>query len=480
MVQPTVQIDFFGETPPGEATRYIVGRYTRKLVEQVLKDLEEFSLKLNLKEKALSQLYNTIICVEGKIKPFAERILKQVVYKLILDEESTIAHRVLKITELLGLYVETEFLVPMIVQHLTDQDSKTVPLFVQSCLTALSAVITHSSVRFADQFDSQMDKLLDLIVSSDYLQCENADVLARTAMVTNNIVFAGGQKSCKPRQHVLFKILLQLASSPLIESQRGLVNGTIDLLARNCGLEKGSDLFSCELEQLIIEMKEDYENWTRSSPERFIFDLLVRRAETAVVDFWEEILEIIAMNIDFSKDVELRFDMLSLCEHLLQQENLHSTIIFYTEILIRMILMPCTEWRAGMPIGKIRKASVICLIKVMEQKLIEKEKLTAIIPDLINKLKSPLDDDWLHDLRFASVVLLSKLMDFMGHDMDRESFNEIYPELLKRLDDAQDGIRIETCKAFEVFFDNLPSEWSSSLYPYTVKQIFIHIDDPNQ
>ena len=62
--------------------------------------------------------------------------------------------------------------------------------------------------------------------------------------------------------------------------------------------------------------------------------------------------------------------------------------------------------------------------------------MTALLPDLINKLKSPLDDDWLHDLRFASVVLLGKLMEFMGKDMDREGFNEIYPELLKRLDDA--------------------------------------------
>lgn len=85
-----------------------------------------------------------------------------------------------------------------------------------------------------------------------------------------------------------------------------------------------------------------------------------------MIDYWEEILEIIAMNIDHSKDVELRFDMLSLVEHLLMQENLHSTIIFYTEILIRLVLMPCTEWRAGMPIGKIRKAAVICLIKLME------------------------------------------------------------------------------------------------------------------
>ena len=82
-------------------------------------------------------------------------------------------------------------------------------------------------------------------------------------------------------------------------------------------MDDASDLFSCELQSLIIEMKEDYENWTRNTPERFIFDMLVRRSQTAVVDYWEEILEIIAMNIDHSKDVELRFDMLSLVEHLL-------------------------------------------------------------------------------------------------------------------------------------------------------------------
>ena len=65
--QQLVQIDFFGDAPPGEATRYIVSRYTNKLVEAILKDLEEFSLKVNLKEKSLNQLYNLIVCVEVKI-----------------------------------------------------------------------------------------------------------------------------------------------------------------------------------------------------------------------------------------------------------------------------------------------------------------------------------------------------------------------------------------------------------------------------
>ena len=56
---------------------------------------------------------------------------------------------------------------------------------------------------------------------------------------------------------------------------------------------------------------------------------------------------------------------------------------------------------------------------------------------------------------------------------------ELYEQLLKRLDDAQDFIRIETAKAFEVFFDMLPVGWSSGLYDYTVKHIFIHLDDGN-
>lgn len=152
-----VTIDYFGETPPGEATRYIVSRYTNKLVETILRDIDDYSLKNHLKEKALSQLYNLIVCVEVKIQPFVEKILRQIVYKLILDEEPEIANRVLRITELLGLYVPTEYLIPMIVSHLTDQESKQVPLFVQSCLSALSAVITNSSQRFAPQFEGQMD-----------------------------------------------------------------------------------------------------------------------------------------------------------------------------------------------------------------------------------------------------------------------------------------------------------------------------------
>jgi hypothetical protein len=66
-------------------------------------------------------------------------------------------------------------------------------------------------------------------------------------------------------------------------------------------------------------MQESYENWDRHTPDRFIFDLLVRRSNTALIDKFEDILQIIAANVDNSKEYELRMDMLALVEFIIQQ-----------------------------------------------------------------------------------------------------------------------------------------------------------------
>lgn len=119
-----------------------------------------------------------------------------------------------------------------------------------------------------------------------------------------------------------------------------------------------------------------------------------------------------------------------------------------------MIILPTMQWSVGKPNVQIRKASIVCCIKLLEQKLIEPEKLYPSFKNLVNTLKNCLDDDWQNDIRFASVVLCRHLLTYLcpTSQFDREDYIHIYPELLKRLDDAQDGIRIETCKVFEVFF----------------------------
>lgn len=310
-------------------------------------------------------MYNIIVCAEDKVKPHCDQILRTVIYKDILDEEPEIAERTYKIAELLGFYVQTDYLLPMMINHLTDSESRNVPHFVKSGLTAFSAVIHHSTKRNPDQLDSFMKKLIELIVSGDFLNNDNAEVLERVLLVTQNLVDAAG-KTCKQYQHGLFKILLQLGSIPQMAPHTKRVDECIHVLAENCGIESSQDLFSIELATLLDEMKEQYEDWTKNTPERFIFDMLVRRSFTAVVDYWETILMIIAANVDGNKEYELKMDMLALVEHFLLQKDLHGTIIFYSEIILKMILMPAIQWRAGKPNCSVRRAAIVCTIKLVE------------------------------------------------------------------------------------------------------------------
>ena len=76
---------------PGDGTKYVVRKHMDTLVKGIMKDIADFSLKKHLMEKSLTQLYTLIVCCEHKIKPHCSAILKNVIYKLILDEEPEIA-----------------------------------------------------------------------------------------------------------------------------------------------------------------------------------------------------------------------------------------------------------------------------------------------------------------------------------------------------------------------------------------------------
>ena len=192
---------------------------------------------------------------------------------------------------------------------------------------------------------------------------------------------------------------------------------------------------------------------------------------------FEDILQIIAANVESTKEYEVRMDMLGLVEFMINQEILSESISFYSEIFLKMILIPSTTWKVGMPNVKVRKAAVICLMRMIENKLISKQKLHNCFKEIMGVIKNCMDDDWANDMRFTSVVTVRKIIEYLHEVFDSEDYKEIYPELLKRLDDSQDGIRIATAETFCLFFKYLPDPWSASLYDYTVKNIFIHLDD---
>lgn len=93
-------------------------------------------------------------------------------------------------------------------------------------------------------------------------------------------------------------------------------------------------------------------------------------------------------------------------------------------------------WHVGKPNVSIRKAAVVCMIKLIENDLIEKEKLHENFTQVFNTMKNCLDDDWVHDIRFAGVVLTKHLIRYLRDLLVYDDWKQMYTELLKRLDDA--------------------------------------------
>jgi len=55
MSSSTLKIDYFSEKdiPVGAGAKWVINRHLSTLVKNILRDLKEFSLKSNLKEKSL-------------------------------------------------------------------------------------------------------------------------------------------------------------------------------------------------------------------------------------------------------------------------------------------------------------------------------------------------------------------------------------------------------------------------------------------
>merc|ERR1711865_836408 len=122
---------------------------------------------------------------------------------------------------------------------------------------------------------------------------------------------------------------------------------------------------------------------------------------------------------------------------------------------------------------------MVCIHALLEQHLVSPAALNAAFSDLLPILKSCLDDSWSPDNRMIACLVLACLLTDLQAEINGEQLREVYPEMLKRLDDSNDKIRSVVCEALSVFFKCLPPNWSRSLYEYILRTLFVHLDDPN-
>ena len=103
--------------------------------------------------------------------------------------------------------------------------------------------------------------------------------------------------------------------------------------------------------------------------------------------------------------------------------------------------------------------------------------------DLLTQLRSTLEDDS-KDTRLISCRVLLHLFTVVGRLLDQDRLHNVYPDLLKRLDDSSDDIRVAATQTFSAYIDCFQDNYDAILYRAHIEAIYsgllIHLDDPDR
>jgi hypothetical protein len=106
--------------------------------------------------------------------------------------------------------------------------------------------------------------------------------------------------------------------------------------------------------------------------------------------------------------------------------------------------------------------------------------LFEVAGELVPLLCSHLDDNDLSS-RHMACLCINMILERLKGAFSDQAVSELYPKLLKRLDDSHDLIRIAICSTLQSFFQCAPKcNYSSTLLDYSLDQLFVHLDDSDR
>ncbi|CAM9495550.1 unnamed protein product, partial [Scytosiphon promiscuus] len=220
--------------------------------------------------------------------------------------------------------------------------------------------------------------------------------------------------------------------------------------------------------------------WDRGSRRRTGFEALLRSAPGAVGEHLGEVMPIFRGLLHDPKrwDPELRLSMLALLECVVKQDKVtEESMRPHAQLVLREMVLPNAVWRAGLVAATV---AIAVLYTSLRGNKIGVEAVYATAEQLLPVLKTNLED---HESTTRQMTCLSLEMMFrlMPGALGEEPVRLIYPELLKRLDDSNDAVRLSVCGTIAAFFRaTAPQNIRGSVLKYSSEQLLVHLDDNDE
>jgi len=499
---------------PRIGSRHVVRDNIMKILDKLLEDIQDWNSERRNKS---SQIFVTIFdYVEEHITGYTGTIIP-IFCKVCTTDEVSLLQYIGKSAELMGHYVEPSVWLDVI----TPQIKRSAGGAVQSrigCLKVLSSLIRGSA---PEKLSQSIKYISSMINENELIHNENVFLLLEVSVVVQEIINKLLPSSVKEVGNGMedsigftyFYILVQLKSTennisvPGVKEMQSIVDSSLKLLSEKHEFESVSQLYNYYFDTLMKELTKTIDVWNSYSIEPKVYYILLENSNELIGERLDIIISNFIKLFNIERDFETRIRMFSLLYKLLTMRplslNSSHQLPLYSKKIITDIFIANGIWRAGKKATVIRAKDMECFLAFLnlqdnecfvESQCIEETMEKELLPVLI----SCLEDD---DVNTRENVL--KIFNKLFHKdyckaYNAEIFKKIYPELLKRMDDASDIIRGYTSKTFQYLFDCI-SQWQNYIqniemdssetyvekslddvhYQTIIKGLAIHLDDSN-
>mmetsp|Transcript_55727 Transcript_55727/g.124493 ORF Transcript_55727/g.124493 Transcript_55727/m.124493 type:complete len:252 (-) Transcript_55727:184-939(-) len=159
----------------------------------------------------------------------------------------------------------------------------------------------------------------------------------------------------------------------------------------------------------------------------------------------------------------------------------------WAEHMFAVLLIPNLVWRSGKAAEHVRHAAMRCLSMLAPLPPLTPKAIAEQLDDALPVITSCLDDD-LTETRRLSCCVVDAALAKMGSTLTKEAWvRSLYPELLKRLDDANDAVRVRACAPlaslcaafrYSTTYD-ASANFDKTNYQYLLRGLLVHLDDPS-
>ncbi|XP_042174249.1 dynein axonemal assembly factor 5 [Oncorhynchus tshawytscha] len=466
-----------GVARPGLGCRELVVRNLSNLLPALARDVVDWVAGTRVKTAQL--LYALLLHAEDHCTQHLQLLLSTL-YRACNDPESDVVNNCLRSAKLLGTFVSPEVFLKLLLVHLETPSSSSSP---HTPLMVLAAVLGGCS---GELLKPHLQKIADTLVQPDVCQEYQQAVYLDQLLSCVDVLLSVCEKDCCSVSLQLLQVLVTVQSLSTEPQLTDKAEQSVVSLCKVQGLAIVADLYRQHMDQLLQWLSASQKTWTSYSPQRLQLQVIATQSGPVIGEFLPLLMPLLQNCLDPERDPEMRLHIFTMLSKLLLDatHTLDSQGRFceHLDVFLLELLLPNLVWKAGRTAAAIRTSALCCLLALLQGGAIPPSQLLAVEERLSPQVLSALEEDSQLS-RLLACRSLSTLLKLIGPSLHPDALNNIYPEVLKRLDDSSEEVRGVALRALGLWLASLGKDYNSQLYSQHLEvlfqQLLLHLDDPD-